>query len=164
MSMWTYVRGVILVDTWADYTPAALYQAQSVVDHLPRITGSEGPVQFYVTSRRGYNMVRFCDEYDQQSNLGEGRFQDKFKSQSEVLITLCGNLRDRMLPQTLRETTRALTRLASRLDVGTCLVSIEDDCGQRFLFNNPEWLRQIPNSDWLLQHCVARHWCEEEEV
>ncbi len=42
MSMWTYVRGMILADAYAGYTPAALYQAQLVVDHLPRITGSGG--------------------------------------------------------------------------------------------------------------------------
>lgn len=155
MSMWTYVRGMILADAYAGYTPAALYQAQLVVDHLPRITGSEGPVQFYVTSRRGHNMSMCCDEFGQCSNLGEGRRGDWFHSQSEVLITLCGNLRDRTFEQTLRETTKALARLASRLDVETCLVSVESDYDQRFLFNNPEWLRWMPRSDWLTDHCIA---------
>lgn len=155
MSMWTYVRGVILADAYAGYTPAALYQAQLVVDHLPRITGSEGPVQFYVTSRRGYNTAMGCDEFGQNSNLGEGRRGDWFRSQSEVLITLCGNLRDRTFGQTLRETTRALTRLASRLDVYTCLVSVVSDCNQKFLFDNPEWIRWMPRSDWLSDHCIV---------
>lgn len=155
MSMWTYVRGMILADTYALYTPAALYRAQSVIDHLPRITGSEGSAEFYVTGRRGYNIVSYCDELFQQSNLGGGRFGDRFESQSEVLITICGNLRDRTFHQTLHETTKALSRLASRLDVETCLVSVQGDCGSRFLFEDPEWIRMMPRSDWMVDHHIV---------
>ena len=41
MSCWTYVTGVIEVDTCARSDAEAMYLAQTVVNHLPRITGSE---------------------------------------------------------------------------------------------------------------------------
>lgn len=162
MSMWCFVHGIIVADTFADYTPAALYRTQSVVDHLPRITGSEGPAQFYVTTKRGHN-VFMCglDELHQRSNLGDGRYGDHFRAQSQVLISICGELRDRWLPQTLPEVTKALSRLASRLSINTCLVSVEDDCGQRFLFDNPKWLRDMPMSDWMQRHGIANYGGED---
>ena len=145
MSLWCYVRGIIVADTFAEYTPAALYRAQSVVDHLPRISGSEGDAQFYIVTKRGHNQTMFG-----------------FEAQSQVLISICGDLRDSWLPQTLPEVTKALARLASRLSIDTCLVSVEDDCGQKFLFNNPKWLRDMPMSDWMLRHGIARDWNDEE--
>ncbi len=41
MSRWTYVTGVIEVDTCARSDAEAMYLAQTVVSHLPCITGSE---------------------------------------------------------------------------------------------------------------------------
>lgn len=165
MSLWCSVRGLIVADTFAEYTPAALYRAQCVVDHLPRITGSEGPAQFYVTVKRGTNQT-ICgwDELHQYSNLGGGRRGNQFEAQSQVLISVCGDLRDRWLPQTLPEVTKTLARLASRLSIDTCLVSVEDDCGQKFLFNNPKWLRDMPMSDWMLRHGIAQDWSEEDDT
>ena len=163
MSLWCYVRGLIVADTFAEYTPAALYRAQCVVDHLPRISGSERDAQFYIATKRGHNQTMFgWDELHQFSNLGGGRRGDRFEAQSEVLISICGDLRDRWLPQTLPEVTKALARLASRLSIDTCLVSVEDDCGQKFLFNNPKWLRDMPMSDWMLRHGFAGDWNDEE--
>lgn len=164
MSLWCYVRGLVVADTFAEYTPAALYRAQCVVDHLPRITGSEGPAQFYVTTKRGHNQTMFEDELRQCSNLGGGRWGDRFEAQSQVLISICGDLRDRWLPQTLPEVTKTLARLASRLSIDSCLVSVEDDCGQKFLFNNPRWLRDMPMSDWMLRHGIARDWRKEGDT
>lgn len=119
--------------------------------------------QFYIATKRGHNQTMFgLDELHQFSNLGGGRWGDRFEAQSQVLISICGDLRDRWLPQTLPEVTKALARLASRLSIDTCLVSVEDDCGQKFLFNNPKWLRDMPMSDWMLRHGIARDWNDEE--
>lgn len=165
MSLWCYVRGLIVADTFAEYTPAALYRAQCVVDHLPRITGSERDAQLYVTTKCGNNQFTYgWDELHQYSNLGGGRRRNCFEAQSEVLISICGDLRDRWLPQTLPEVTRALARLASRLFIDSCIVSVEDDCGQKFLFNNPKWLRDMPMSDWMLRHGIARDWREDGDT
>ena len=38
MSSWTYVTGVIEVDTFGRSDAEAMYMAQTVVNHLPRIT------------------------------------------------------------------------------------------------------------------------------
>lgn len=50
MSRWTYVTGVIEVDTCARSDAEAMYLAQTVVSHLPGITGSERDVEFHFPS------------------------------------------------------------------------------------------------------------------
>ena len=54
MSCWTYVTGVIEVDTCARSDAEAMYLAQTVVNHLPRITGSERSVEFHLSQPNGY--------------------------------------------------------------------------------------------------------------
>lgn len=114
MSLWTYVSGVIEVDTCARSDAEAMYLAQTVVNHLPRITGSERDVEYYLSRPSGYCVSSNVDEFDQPSNLYHDRFS-MFTTQDRILITIHGNLRDRMFKQTLREATKMLARLSSRL-------------------------------------------------
>lgn len=46
MSMWTYVNGTIELDTFGRSDAESMYLAQTVINHLPRITGSEGDVNY----------------------------------------------------------------------------------------------------------------------
>ena len=68
MSWWTYVRGIVEVDTFADSDPEAMFMAQTVVNHLPRITGSERDVGVYCVRPNGTNLSSNCDEFDVPSN------------------------------------------------------------------------------------------------
>lgn len=149
MSWWTYVRGIVEVDTFADSDPEAMFMAQTVVNHLPRITGSERDVSVYCVRPNGANMSSNCDEFDIPSNLyTPGSYFRSFETQTKILIVLSGNLRDRKLPETLRETSKFLSRLASRLPIDHCLISVSDMHHKSYIFNDPEYLHQADVSDW----------------
>ena len=63
MSSWTYVSGLIEVDTFAQTSAEAIFKAQTVVNHLPRITGSEGAAHFVVVPMPGWpNQSSGCDD------------------------------------------------------------------------------------------------------
>ena len=149
MSYWTYVHGSILVDTCSRSTPETLYTVQTVLNHLPRISGSEGPAKFYPILLDGHSRSSTHDEFERLSNLGDRRNSRYgwFETQTHCFIALHGELRDRMLEQTLRETTKALSRLSSRLWVEECLITV-NGFDKDFLFNNPEWLRGNYDSKW----------------
>lgn len=124
MSSWTYVRGLIEAETFAQSDAEAIFKSQTIVDHLPRITGSEGPASIVVVPKPGWhNNSGFTDELGHFSNLGKGR-HGSFPVKSTVLLVLHGNLRDRWFSQTLYEVTKCLARLSSRLYVRDCLVCV----------------------------------------
>lgn len=149
MSYWTYVHGSILVDTCSRSTPETLYKVQTVLNHLPQISGSEWPAKFYPILLDGHSHSSTHDEFEQLSNLGDRRNSRYgwFETQSRCLIVLHGELRDRMFGQTLCETTKALSRLSSRLWVQECLITV-NGYDKDFLFNNPEWLHDNYNPKW----------------
>lgn len=150
MSMWTYVSGVVKVDTFARSDAEAIYLAQTVVNHLPLISGSEGPVRYYLNLLRGACCSSNCDEFNRRSNLCDDSYYGLFESQTDVLITLDGGLRDRTFEETLRETTRTLSRLSTRLGVKECLVSVTDG-DKSYVFHDPDWLISMKTSDWARQ-------------
>lgn len=55
MSMWTYVHGVIEVDSFESSSEMAMSKVYSVIESLPKITGSERDMQIYVNLLNGYN-------------------------------------------------------------------------------------------------------------
>lgn len=73
MSYWTYVHGSLLVETYSRSTPETLYKVQTVLNHLPLISGSEGPVKFYPVLPDGHSYSSTHDEFEQFSNLGDRR-------------------------------------------------------------------------------------------
>ena len=119
MSSWTYVSGLIEADTCAQTDAEAIFKAQTVVEHLPRITGSEDAAHFVVVPMPGWhNQSNGLDELGHFSDLGDKHYSGRwnpFHSQSGVFLALHGSLRDRWFEQTLHETTKCLSRLASRL-------------------------------------------------
>lgn len=151
MSSWTYVSGLIEVDTFAQTDAEAIFKAQTVVEHLPRITGSEDAAHFVVVPMPGWhNQSSGLDELGHFSDLGDKHYSGRwnpFHSQSGVLLALHGSLRDRWFEQTLHETTKCLTRLASRLHVRDCLVRVSG-FDRQYIFDSPDWIRQMPNGGW----------------
>ena len=72
MSSWTYVSGLIEVDTFAQTDAEAIFKAQTVVEHLPRITGSEDAAHFVVVPMPGWhNQSSGLDELGHFSDLGD---------------------------------------------------------------------------------------------
>lgn len=142
------MAGVIEVDTFAQSDAEAMYLAQTVVNHLPRITGSERDVEFHLAKPTGYCSSSNVDEFGQQSNLYNDDSRHLFVTQERILITIYGNLRDRMFKRTLRETTKMLARLSSRLWIRNCFVRVKSDMGDTFIFDNPSWIHDRDLTDW----------------
>lgn len=149
MSRWTYVTGVVEVDTCARSDAEAMYLAQTVVNHLPRITGSEQDVEFHFLRPNGYCSSSNVDEFGKRSNLYDDSHFHTFDTQEKVLIVMHGRLRDRIFEQTLHETAKKmLVRLSSRLLVTSCSVRVKSDKGETFLFDNPEWICNREITEW----------------
>lgn len=71
MSSWTYVHGMVEIDGSASTSAEAIFKAQTIVSHLPRITGSEGPARWTVVPITDWaNWSSELDELDHRSNLG----------------------------------------------------------------------------------------------
>lgn len=148
MSVWSYVTGVIEVDTFAGSDAEAMFLAQTIVDHLPKIDGSEQCAKFYLNKMQGYETSSNADEFLQRSNLRRGEhYLGLFKWQTHILITVNGSLRDADFEHALRDTTRMLARLSSRISVMNCLISVSSE-GKQFIFDNPDWILSRKDSGW----------------
>lgn len=147
MSSWTHVFGVIEADTFARSEAEAMYIAQTVINHLPKIRGSEHDVEFHLNKPNWTNCSSGTDEFGHWSNLYNDSYFKCFERQTCVLITMSGSLRDTEFKDTLRQTTKMLARLSKRLFVDNCLVSVKGN-EDNFVFDNPQWVCEQDRSDW----------------
>lgn len=163
MSMWTNVSGVITVSPIGESQAEKRYILDTVLAHLPKVTGSEENMQVYVTEKRGYNSSSSHDEFGQYSNLGNGYHYGEhydFEMQDQYLLTLDGDLRDREYLQTLREMLKWLTRLCKRIFTTKILVTVQDGYGHCKVINQTYGafydMFEIPS--WGKDG--ERNWCE----
>lgn len=63
MSSWTYVHGTIVVSPLGRTQHEKRYILETVLDHLPVVTGSERDMEVYVIQKRGYNSSSSSDEF-----------------------------------------------------------------------------------------------------
>lgn len=126
MSRWTYINGVVKVSTFPGRTQAECrYILDTVLDHLPKVTGEERNMQVYTVQPNGTSFSVSCDEF--QTSLPRYHW---LEVQEHYLLVLNGALRDRLFPETLRELNIFLNRLAKRLFVDDILVRLYDDLGR----------------------------------
>ena len=116
MSMWTYVRGLIEIGAPGRTQAENDYILQTVIDHLPKVTGSEYGMNVYTIRANGHNS---WSNHDELNHLNWG-----FKTQSKYFLVLDGSLRDRHYEDTLKELNKFLNRLAKRLPVHSMHVQV----------------------------------------
>ena len=68
MSSWTYVHGTIVVSPLGRTQHEKRYILETVLDHLPVVTGSERDMEVYVIQKRGYNSSSSSDEFFEGTN------------------------------------------------------------------------------------------------
>lgn len=141
MSSWTYVQGLIELDVPGRTQAEKNYILQTVIDHLPKVTGSERSMNIYTIQTAGHDSWQNFDEF-------YNRVED-FKTQSRYLLVLDGNLRDRYYKDTFKELNKFLNRLGKRLMVDSVYVRLynyehshiftnKNDCyGNMFEFEDP---------------------------
>ena len=80
MSYWTYINGVIDVSPWGRSQAEKRYILDTVLSHLPKVTGSERDMNIYVIQKSGFNESSSHDEFEQYSNLGNDKWGYKHPS------------------------------------------------------------------------------------
>ena len=127
MSMWTYIRGLIELDIPGRTQAEKDYILQTVINHLPKVTGSERNMEIHTVRAYGHDMWSNRDELDNLSL--------DFKTQSRYFLILDGNLRNRYYEDTFKELNKFLNRLAKRLIVNSAYVRL-NGYGLYYTFTN----------------------------
>jgi len=141
MSMWTYVNGTITVEPMGRTQAEKRYILDTVLNHLPLVTGSEKDMDVYIIQKNGTNSSCSCDEYGEQTNNLINRYDCHdyrtgwLRTQSEYILVVNGSFRDREFNETFREFMKWLCRLAKRVLVTNILVKIQG-YGKEFVIND----------------------------
>lgn len=140
MSSWTYVTGQVTVAPSGSGNHAKRFVLEEVLDHLPRVYGSEGPMTWHVVKRHGHDGSCNYDEFGMKTNLSERGW---WGIQSTYIIVLEGRLRDTFYEDTLRSFTKWLSRLSKRVWIEDVLVRVTGYSLQRgfwheYLFNGAD--------------------------
>lgn len=155
MSWWSYIHGTIEVSPMGRTQAEKRYILDTVLDHLPRVTGSEGDMDVYVIQKNGYNSSSSCDEFGQVTNnlvdyYGyKSRERGWLRMQDNYILVVDGSLRDREFEETFRAFQKWLIRLAKRVSIESVLVKISDYDREKLiqdknkyysnLFETPSW-------------------------
>lgn len=124
MSWWTYVHGTVTVHPMGRTQAEKRYILETVLDHLPFVTGSESPMNVYIIQKNGYNSSSSHTEFGMLGGYRNWKTLST-ETQDEYILVVDGSLRDRMFDQTYREFQKWLCRLAKRVDVEDVLVEIK---------------------------------------
>lgn len=146
MSSWTYVQGLIELDVPGRTQAEKNYILQTVIDHLPKVTGSEKPMNIYTIQTTGHDSWQNFDEF-------YNRVED-FRTQSRYFLVLDGNLRDRHYKDTFKELNKFLNRLGKRLMVDSVYVRLynyehshiftnKNDCYGKMFENDDPWYNYL---------------------
>lgn len=131
MSYWTYINGTVTVSPMGRTQAEKRYILDTVLDHLPRVTGSEGDMDIYVIQKNGYNSSSSCDEFGDRTNNLKDRYGNKsydrgwLQTQDEYILVVDAALRDREFEQTYKEFIKWFIRLCKRVDYRNILVEIK---------------------------------------
>ena len=166
MSYWTYINGTVTVRPMGRTQAEKRYILETVLDHLPFVTGSERNMNVYIIQKNGYNASSSHTELGVYGGyLGWDKNNLSLKTQDEYILVVEGSLRDRMFEQTYREFQKWLCRLAKRVGVEDVLVEIKaydkssivrnvnDIYGK--MFEDPSWYRKKGDDEF-----KEPNWCE----
>ena len=161
MSFWTYIDGTITVEPMGRTQAEKRYILETVLNHLPLVTGSEKDMDVYIIQKNGINSSSSCDEYGECTNNLVNRYgchdyeKGWLRIQREYILVVNGSFRDREFNKTFREFMNWLCRLAKRVSINNILVRIQGMDKQYVINDNCNW-----NSPYS-QMEEYPSWCEE---
>lgn len=123
MGYWTHVNGNIVVSPMGRTQAEKRYILETVLDHLPFVTGSENNMDVYIIQKNG------CNSSSSHTEFGEWGGYRNWKTlstevQDKYILVVDGSLRDREFEQTYKEFQKWLCRLAKRVDIEDVLVEV----------------------------------------
>lgn len=173
MSSWTYITGTITVSPIGRTQAEKRYILDTVLAHLPIVSGSEKDMDVYVIQKNGYNGSSSCDEFGERTNNlvdwhgNRTRSRGMLRTQDEYILVVDAALRDREFDETYREFIKWLVRLDKRVMIDNVLVQIsgydkstiiKDHCVQNEkysyqnvffnLFEDTSWIRDDGEVNW----------------
>ena len=130
MSFWTYIQGTITVRPMGRTQAEKRYILDTVLNHLPRVTGSEGDMSIYVIQKNGFNYSSSSDEFGEITNNLIDHYGDKSRNgwlqiQDEYILVVNAALRDREFKQTFYEFMKWICRLGKRISIEDILIEIK---------------------------------------
>lgn len=173
MSYWTYITGTITVSPIGRTQAQKRYILDTVLAHLPIVSGSERDMNVYVIQKNGHNSSSSCDEFGERTNNLTNRYGNRtrnrgmLRTQDEYILVVDAALRDREFNQTYREFIKWLVRLGKRVMIENILIKIsgydkftiiKDYCvkNEKYswqnvfnnLFENPSWMNDDGEVNW----------------
>jgi len=145
MSFWTYINGTITVEPMGRTQAEKRYILETILNHLPLVTGSEKDMNVYIIQKNGANSFSSCDEYGEHTNnLVDQYGCHDYKTgwlnvQREYILVVNGSFRDRVFNETFREFMNWLCRLAKRVSINNILVRIQGQDKQYVINDNCGW-------------------------
>lgn len=133
MSYWTHILGVLEVHPVGRTQHEMTYILNTVLDHLPLVTGSEGDMEWFVNIDPHANSFSSHDEFEQQTNnlINDYGNHDAnsgwLRTSDRYYITVFGSLRDRMFRETFTELQKWLVRLSKRVMVDSVNIELTAD-------------------------------------
>ena len=106
MSSWVRIYGTICVRPMGRTQAEKSYILQTVLDHLPCVSGSESDMKIYTQLKEGHNSSSSHDEFGRLSNLLINRYDKHsingwLQVQDEYLLIIDADLRDRYYKETI---------------------------------------------------------------
>lgn len=155
MSMWTYIHGTITVTPMGRTQAETRYILDTVLDHLPRVSGSEKDMYVHVVQKAGWNSSCSDNEFGQWIPHKDRHTQSKY------ILVLEAALRDRAFDETKRELNNWLNRLAKRVGVSELLVRLYDCYDRELIISNAEPYAQMEEwPSWCKQSNGEPAWAE----
>lgn len=158
MSSWTHVKGMVEVEPLGCTQAEKRYILETVLNHLPCVSGSENDMKIYIIQKDGYNCSSSCDEFMQHSNKGNGTY-GSFETQCTYFFLVEGNLRDRIFEETYKEFQKWLCRLAKRMPVIDVMVEVKGYNKAAMIRNkNNQYTNMLEAGSWYNKDSM--NWCE----
>ena len=167
MSIWSYITGTITVTPMGRTQPEKRYILDTILAHLPRVSGSEGDMNVYVIQKNGHNTSCSHDEFGEQTNNltdfhGNKTNDGWMNLQDEYIVVVDAALRDKWFEEAYRDFMKWLVRLGKRVMVEGILVEVQDyynntiikDDSNSFrnpfgaLFEEPSWCSKDGEPTW----------------
>ena len=117
MSRWTHITSCMSVDTCIENRKRIKKSIMNYINNAPKITGSEGDAEVYVTLQRGYNVSSWKQD-------GTGDF---IQYQTCIIISIQGDLRDKDGESTKEEFIEFLHYIEKEYIIRDYSINIEDE-------------------------------------
>lgn len=168
MSFWSYVHGTITVEPMGRTQHEKRYILETVLDHLPRVIGSEGDMNVYVIQRNGYDSSSSHDEFGERTNNakdyyygGKSRKHGMYRVQSGYILVVDGDLRDCLFKNTFKEFMKWICRLSKRVQVLRVAVNIDAADGKILINDSNKFYKMYEDPSWCREDGdTGVNWCE----